>query len=537
MKNFKICQHLLVAAGAMALLNSCQDEDMGYTAAEIAYKKNFQQAFGAIDPEQDFNLATRAAVTVSVNHTSQVKIYAKYGRNYRLVADYKEVSGTQVLEFDVTEGITDIRVSDGSMAIETTVGSNVSFDGNATRGVVETSISTPQTEWFEMSADLASAWLQVIPERGDRSADQRYGTNLGKVTQDFTYVSQGDFTMYPMFSWTSSSDEIGIYYTDSEGNYHEVVVMNNNFSGDNLQYQVKQASGAQQPDEWYDVTMHQPTYGDNQVTGDGTSTLDNIAKVRGKGVTISLPKGTVFGMFLVHGGNERFYSESTLNEDVSVTETRDENIEIGESGAYTIATNTNNKACHASSFYCTVDNKEYQFLGFEDWNNGGTGEGSSDFDLNDFMVLFDGILPSVNDHETPGWVLAYEDLGNSFDWDFNDIVAKVQYVSGQEYATFTPLAAVGTLDSYVKYNGFYITGDKATSEIHVMMGATDAAPHAIINGLQKGNPGVSVTFAVPTDFSMTVLGDVSAMGGLTLEVENGETTSAVIAYAGSGNTP
>lgn len=71
-----------------------------------------------------------------------------------------------------------------------------------------------------------------------------------------------------------------------------------------------------------------------------------------------------------------------------------------------------------------------------------------------------------------------------------------------------------------------------------MLGATDKAPHAIINGYSKGTPGQSVTFSVPEDFSMTVLGDVSEMGGLTLEVKTEQgTTTAEIAYNGEGGTP
>lgn len=526
----------LPLVAATAALAGCQDYDLGFDAKEIAYKHNFEKAFGQINPEQDFNLATRASVSVTVDRPSQVKIYAKYGRNYKLVADYKEVTGTQVLGFDVVEGTTDIRVTDGSIAKETTVGGSVSFDASdMTRGFVTTGLSTPKDDWFVMNHDLATAWVKIIPERGSRST--KYGTNLGKVTQDFTYVSQGNFTMYPMFSWTSGNDQIGIYFTDKQGNYHEVIVMDNNFNNDNLQYRLTtEAEGT-----WNAPLGHQPSYGyQGNITDDGTHTLDNIAEVRGKGVTISLPPGTVFGMFLFHSNSEKkFYSESNLNEDVSVTETRNTAISEGTEGAYTITNNMNKKACHASSFYCTVDGKEYQFLGFEDWDNMANNQGESDFDLNDFMILFDGVLPSVNDQETPGWVLAYEDLGNTFDWDFNDIVAKVQYVSGQDYATFTPLAAVGTLNSYVKYKGEYITKDKTTSEIHAMMGATDNAPHAIINGYSKGNPGKSVTFEVEKTFSMTVLGDVADMGGLTLEVEKvaDDPEPAVIAYAGEGITP
>lgn len=538
-----ISTKLLPVVAVAALFSGCQDEDFGYEAQDIKYQKEFKAAFGDIDPNQDFNLATRASVTVSTSAPSRIKIYAKHGNRFMLVGDYADVNGTQTLGVDVIEGTTELRVSNGSFAQETTVGGSVDFvGGGLTRGIVNTDISTKTTDYFEMSEALVKAWVPVIPER-DEGKRPYWGTNLGKVTQDFTYVSQGKFTMYPMFSYTSASDQIGIYYTDQQGAYHEVIVMNNDF-GDDLQFQFKNdPQDGRQTGVWYSCSGHQPAYGNGaglkEVTNDGTHVLDNIAKVQGKGVIIDLPKGTEFGMFIIVNGGIKYYSESRFNGDAAVTDVRNESIEIGQNGAYTVTTDLTKKACHASSFYCTVEGKEYQFLGFEDWDNAANGGGMSDFDLNDFMVLFDGVLPSINDQETPGWILAYEDLGNTFDWDFNDIVAKVQHVSGQDYATFTPLAAVGTLDSYVKYNDNYITGEKATSEIHAMLGATDEAPHAIINGYSKGTPGQSVTFSVPEEFSMTVLGDVSEMGGLTLEVEKEgeEAKAAVIAYNGAGKTP
>lgn len=539
----KISKTLLPVVAVAALFSGCQDEDFGYEAQDIKYQKEFKAAFGDIDPNQDFNLATRASVTVSTTSPSRIKIYAKHGDRFKLVGDYAEVSGTQTLGIDVVEGTTELRVSNGSFAQETTVGGNVTFMGsNITRGITETSISRKTIDMLEMSHDLATAWVQVIPERGTRREANALGTNLGKVIQDFTYVSNGEFTMYPMYSCTNSGDVIGIYYTDAEGVYHEVDIMDNTFSGDDLQYKRTNVNNTGVDDtEWQNVIGHYATYGLNSVyepntniMTDGTHILDNIAAVRGHGVTINLPKGTVFGMYL-RQGTFKFYSESALNDDVAVKD------EENADGTHTIKVDPTKRGCHAASFYCTVEGKEYQFLGFEDWHNGtfpNQSDNPSDFDLNDFMVLFDGVLPHVNDEETPGWILAYEDLGNDFDWDYNDIVAKVQHVSGQDYATFTALAAVGTLDSYVKYKGEYITGNKATSEVHAMFGAEDEAPHAIINGTSKGASGTPINFTVPTDFSMTVLGSTDDMGGISLVVENkNKEIIANVEYAEEGNTP
>ena len=82
----------------------------------------------------------------------------------------------------------------------------------------------------------------------------------------------------------------------------------------------------------------------------------------------------------------------------------------------------------------------------------------SDLDLNDMMFFIDsddpGMIPDVFD-EDPGeeikWIVACEDLGNLDDFDFNDVVFQVLHVSGREQAYITPLAAGGTLETYLHY--------------------------------------------------------------------------------------
>lgn len=52
----------LLGSGALASLLlsaslvSCQDEDFGYTAEQIAYETNFRKAFGEVDPDQSWDL-------------------------------------------------------------------------------------------------------------------------------------------------------------------------------------------------------------------------------------------------------------------------------------------------------------------------------------------------------------------------------------------------------------------------------------------------------------------------------------------------
>lgn len=92
------------------------------------------------------------------------------------------------------------------------------------------------------------------------------------------------------------------------------------------------------------------------------------------------------------------------------------------------------------------------------------------------------------------WILACEDLGNADDFDFNDIVFKVEHVAGSATATVTPLAAGGVLAAKIYY------GETLIGEIHEMLGASG---FAITNTTSKGNGGASQTIEVSDGFSMT----------------------------------
>ncbi len=86
-----------------------------------------------------------------------------------------------------------------------------------------------------------------------------------------------------------------------------------------------------------------------------------------------------------------------------------------------------------------------------------------DFDMQDFVFIIDDFTPDsdipnidIIDEEKPEpikWVMACEDLGSKDDFDFNDVVFEVEYVAGSGKATITPLAAGGTLETYLwRYN-------------------------------------------------------------------------------------
>lgn len=252
----------------------------------------------------------------------------------------------------------------------------------------------------------------------------------------------------------------------------------------------------------------------------------NGQKILAQGIKVDIPEGTVFGMYLEkteNAGTENaktytFYSESELNDpgEVGYGVIDDGNGHVTE---VTDPNNPKSHPCYASAF--DVDGLHY--LGFEDWPN--APYNNSDFDLNDMLFAFDGCKPTIINEEPDKWLLACEDLGSSFDTDYNDVVFKVEHVSGREYANVTAMAAGGTLASYIVLNNG--SNPQVVGEIHQMLGAASekSGEYTPINAnSRKEAVGSVVTIDVPANFTMTYSTEVNSgsvnMGGFEIRTLN-----------------
>lgn len=119
--------------------------------------------------------------------------------------------------------------------------------------------------------------------------------------------------------------------------------------------------------------------------------------------------------------------------------------------------------------------------------------------------------------KTPTWIIACEDLGDTDDFDFNDIVIGITYDNSAQRLTVTPLAAGGTLRSVVYYNNMEV------GEIHEMLGGSSSS---MINTHSKGTPGDSKVIESVSSF------DIKAnMGGFSIKISktDGENDSQIYA--------
>ena len=213
---------------------------------------------------------------------------------------------------------------------------------------------------------------------------------------------------------------------------------------------------------------------------------------RGKGIRVDIPEGTTFGMYLKKSEKNNdgtavspytFYSESYKNDPNKVGS----GVTVNADGK-TMTQQSGTNPCYASTFKMPVtqDGDDEMFLGFEDWPNIYE---NSDFDLNDVVFAFDGCQPIIVNEEADKWLLACEDLGGSFDIDYNDVVFAVEHISGQNKAKLTPLAAGGTLASYIYFQDPLGNGNrnKCFGEIHQLFGAAEAesGEYEIVNARSR----------------------------------------------------
>ena len=165
-------------------------------------------------------------------------------------------------------------------------------------------------------------------------------------------------------------------------------------------------------------------------------------------------------------------------------------------------------------------------LGMED-------EGGDD-DMNDILFFVkgnvkDNDIPDIGeDPESPSWIIACEDLGDTNDYDFNDVVFKVSHVAGETTAYVTPLAAGGVLETYIIY------GTTELGETHQLLGSDKKADgsYPIINTYSITAQGQKIPVTVPSDFSMA-----NNMGGFAIQVVRTHTNAITITAPTSGLAP
>lgn len=226
-------------------------------------------------------------------------------------------------------------------------------------------------------------------------------------------------------------------------------------------------------------------------------------------------------------GQKFRYSDSDLN--LAYNWTYSEGVGDWQAVTYTLNTTTEVEDAGVKK---TITTKTV-VTGFED---------GTDEDLNDILFFVEGVqvdeIPSIETKaEKQSWVIACEDLGGSFDWDFNDMVFSVTHTAGETTAYVTPLASGGTLPVSLYY-GTTLLGGK---EFHQLI--KDGAPSSeTINAHSRGTAGATIEIEVPENYTLSYSRGLTSMGNFSLKVTQEEgtgdaTASTTITAPKSGAVP
>lgn len=497
-----------------ALLASCTESVYDAPVIE-SYTKSFIQRFGTVHPEQDWNVAERKSVTVNPGSEKNVKIYSLMGDAYKMVGNYSDLSGETSLSFDASQNVNDFVVTVGNRAMCVKNGEKADF------GVLSRTYPTGGTTdvWKKLDDHKRFPLSDVLPflEKLPESSDNR---NNATIHSDFLGVTTASrsIKVYPVYWNASYKHTLGIYTYDDTGNNITYYPIYNSRVGDDVKIEASDQT-----------ELKTPAQLDCWGGGDTKSYAINnahtkVEAIHSRGFEITLPEGVVFGFYIdavTSRGAEvgRWHSERHLN--------------TGDVGSV-----PNGHAAFTSITTEDENGNRYMrtYLGFEDCQmpNGSL----CDNDLNDLVLIFDP-APVIIDHTTEEWILAAEDLGQTDDFDFNDMVVSVKHVAGSDKAEITPRAAGGIYEIYLMRNDQVVAPEGSTGEFHTLIsqnvGPSKDGLYPMLNTYSPGPAGQSFTISVPTYFSMATYGDIDQMGGFSLKVVRPDQSPSEIVVSPPGN--
>lgn len=448
-------------------------------------------------------------------------------------------------------------------------------------------VHSTKTGWESMSrpdillSDANEKEIGVFSERAhaDCTGDLKY-CNLAKWWKELNAINGAEYivntespvTIDVMYGGTDNDNQFGYFYYQDGATFEEIcnrphyLLMESAMMNDNLKLNdAAYAEGGMALTS--KMTAYCKTY-DNIFDYDDATWNTEVAaanhKITGRhyelayfgteGTTTQgvkeFPEGTHIVFFLIQCGQSKTsqkgwqieYSRPDLNKHQGKLHTA-------------------GSSCHGNSRYSSqmegltsqtgeIDAVTYRWgdqivLGFED--RGG------DDDMNDILFFINGNFRNKTDfkelkEETEDvyeWMIACEDLGGSFDYDFNDVVFGVKkydtqitikeefYENGVLVSTtpkkitsehslvVTPYAAGGTLKTYIVWNDG--TNDNTFEETHYLInGSTGTAGSMpVLNARSKGKSGKPSVFHL-TNEQATAFTMSTGAGGFSVKVEDAE---------------
>ena len=509
MFNKKIIYALAIS---LPLLSSCQDEDFGFTKQEIresVFTRDFISAFGPVAEDQDWIGFDGGRVTVFCDQDARISIYTTGLKESILVREaYLPEGETMTIGYDVPAGVDEVNVvchtRNGkvkSELVSVKMHKVVNFSSAGTRASVIDDFDLESMEWI-----MTMYMTEIVP------------INLGTSLPDYS-------NFYSPWKWPLTGSTVSSEDVENPNMIlpmPEVIdILNRTYS--TIEYSdltdcsvgsfsFNPTPDENKPDEIRDkatvmlfvshVKPNMPSvsigyyilYGEDSMSDQQKK--DAVKNAR-KYILVpncnTLEVGQTF--FLP------YYSESDITPHEGFGEWPAETVKVHffiseyvDHDGNAIATTQNvggNHSMMANKLYFSdsefnedgkspmkaFNNQGMQFISFEDYLDGESGLDFKDVIFNIEGTTIHGVDVKNLDSQLE-YTIACEDLGGSFDFDYNDIVFKINWpftVAGcfdciHGDVEITPLAAGGWMNSTIWYdvnqNGSYDSGDYINYSIY-----------------------------------------------------------------------
>jgi len=442
-------------------LSSCSNEDGVEPVnekTELSYNEAFAKKFGA--SKQVYNTARQ--VTLNVDGVDNMKVYTQ---NMKLVGNFAgNLSSVQV----------DVPASCETLYASTEVNGKTQFTtlklangvGTVRFASVETGTSPEIADMVNIPSGIAGYenWGQFYKifyaDFADENEIELYQEreNHSELAAPFAFnatQAAGDtIRLYPLYGNCYYDNEIGVRITYADGSYEEFPMFTSQNIGTVLKYRNRNGQIKDFPYYKYNSnTVRELLVNDNQYT-------------LGQCFEYFVPDGAALSVYVSGPGTNdvKYYSDASLNPN-------EQNMCV----------------------YRPIGTGASALVGLEDNLDG-------DWDYNDILFYTENI-PSLVITEVE-YFIAFEDLGSTYDFDFNDVVLKVKHVStnlsDESDLTVTLLAAGGTLPVEVNVDGTVVF-----DEIHGAFGVATTVPVNVEASYGVTKPAVEAApVTVPVDFSI-----------------------------------
>ncbi len=491
-----------LVAGSFA---SCSVEDNESASAKIKedYTREFIKQFGTIDRNQDWSVVEQKSVTVDLAQPAHVKIYEKQGGGFRLAADYKNVT-KQTITFDGLEGDdTPFLVSIDDAKYYAENGGTVSIKAAAKSSSLRTSVVPSDCNFISVGTNLDKITLADGDNLlNDISKDEENHSSLYTLSSSYTenLKPNQSASFYPVYWNSEYQHTVGIYYYDDYGVRQEIALYKDKEGEDLAFYPRPNIETNEQTTEegTKDCWEYKNTTTLTHWSGKWTVSFYNKFSFLSRAFTVTPTVGLSCGIFVEVNG-KRYYSDKDLNDGNSYFAYR----QVG------------------------LGDNAYTYIAFDDPD-------TNDKDFNDLVLYTPRTLtPSSKDEIM--WTVACEDLGGTFDYDFNDIVFRVRHTSGNDFLTIIPMAAGGTLPATLCYKN-----EAISEEWHQHFGNGYESNVMLNTGMNTETVVWPIRLeGVPTDWSMKAFtSDPTAKDGdFSIVVERADGTKATVTGPSQGVAP